>query len=345
MGAPNPFITNGTCFRGPGQEVAEWFPCGNAVLGDKTCCQGGDMCLSSRACYNGRFGITYLAGCSDPEYRHPSCPDKGVFSDQPWAGLVYCNGTSEEWAACEQAARPTTLTSADACWCPQTSRTVAFTDSSILGNVVQLPTAAGGSVIWQPGHVPVPTQPAAITPTQETDHGPPTDSLQTTSMTTLSTATSAPPPPPPPQPSETGTSSEGGPRAGLTAGTTIGIVLGAAGGSVFLIGVLIYLYFARRRYREKMLYERGLAEMRGTGGAGAGHEESKTDSRKSSAAKNRGPANGLVEPNGNPTRPRSELDSNPVSVSMYGHGYGDYGHYSLRGNGSRPPGPIAELPG
>ncbi|WQF77430.1 hypothetical protein CDEST_02444 [Colletotrichum destructivum] len=323
MGAPNPFITNGTCFRGPGEEVEEWFPCGNAVFGDKTCCQGGDMCLSSRACYNGRFGITYLAGCSDPEYRHPSCPDKGVFNDQPWAGLVYCNGTSEEWVACEQAARPTTLASADACWCPQTSRTVAFTDSSILQNVVQLPTAAGGSVIWQPGYVPVLTQqPNAIpTPTDA-----PTDILQTTTMpTALST--------PLPQPSETGTSSEGG-GAGLTAGTTIGIVLGAAGGSVFLIGVLIYLYFARRRYREKMIYERGLAEMHGTG---PGHEESKTDSRKSSAY--RGPA-GEMEPN--VTRPRSELDSNPVS--MYGNGY-DYGHNSFQGNGLRPPGPIAELPG
>ncbi|KDN64658.1 hypothetical protein CSUB01_04296 [Colletotrichum sublineola] len=67
MSAPNPFIANGTCFHGPGKAVDEWFPCGNAVLGDKSCCQGGDMCLSSRACYNGRFGITYLAGCSDPE--------------------------------------------------------------------------------------------------------------------------------------------------------------------------------------------------------------------------------------------------------------------------------------
>lgn len=120
----------------------------------------------------------------------------------------------------------------------------------------------------------------------------------------------------------------------MTAGTTIGIVLGAAGGSVFLIGVLIYLYFARRRYREKMIYERGLAEIRGTG---PGHEESKTGSRKSSTY--RGPT-GEMEPN--LTRPRSELDSNPVS--MYGHGY-DYGHSSIQGNGSRPPGPIAELPG
>lgn len=79
MSVLNPFISNGTCYFGPGKQAAEeWFPCGNAELGDKTCCQGGDMCLSSKACYNGRYGITYLAGCSDPEYQHPSCPDKGA---------------------------------------------------------------------------------------------------------------------------------------------------------------------------------------------------------------------------------------------------------------------------
>ncbi|TDZ71966.1 hypothetical protein CTRI78_v001475 [Colletotrichum trifolii] len=135
MNRANPFISNGTCYHSAGDKVDEWLPCGNAELGDKTCCQRGDLCLSSRACYNGRFGITYLAGCSDPEYAHESCPDKGPWSGQPWSGLVYCNGTSNEWVGCEQAARPTTLTSADACWCPQTSRTVAFADASVLENV------------------------------------------------------------------------------------------------------------------------------------------------------------------------------------------------------------------
>ncbi|OHW93451.1 hypothetical protein CSPAE12_07889 [Colletotrichum incanum] len=316
MSAPNPFITNGTCFHGPGEEVEEWFPCGNAVLGDKTCCQGGDMCLSSNACYNGRFGITYLAGCSDPEYRHPSCPNKGAFSVQPWAGLVYCNGTSEEWIACEQAARPATLTSADACWCPQTSRTVAFTDSSILRNVVQLPTVLGGSVIWQPGHVPIPTQPNVI----------PTPTATLTDAQTTSTAAGSSSLP---QPTQTETRPVGA-HAGLTTGAKIGIGIGASGGSVFLIAVLIYLYFARRRWREKTFVEREQAEMNGTG---HGSGKWKTDTRKSSANTEQ-----TAELETTVARPRSELDSTPIP--KYGRG-----HDSFQAMGARPLGSIAELPG
>lgn len=76
----NAFISNGTCYSGRDDEAdPHMLPCGNAGLGHKTCCQAGDMCLSSRACFNGKFGITYLSGCSDPEYKDESCPDKGAF--------------------------------------------------------------------------------------------------------------------------------------------------------------------------------------------------------------------------------------------------------------------------
>ena len=82
MASSNPFISNGTCYVGPGVEAADaFFPCGNDALGHKTCCGAGDMCLSSRACFNQQHGLTYLLGCSDPLYSDPSCPDKGA-----WAG-------------------------------------------------------------------------------------------------------------------------------------------------------------------------------------------------------------------------------------------------------------------
>ncbi|KAK2016822.1 hypothetical protein LZ32DRAFT_615065 [Colletotrichum eremochloae] len=333
MSAPNPFIANGTCFHGPGQVVDEWFPCGNAVLGDKSCCQGGDMCLSSRACYNGRFGITYLAGCSDPEYRHPSCPDKGAFSDQPWAGLVYCNGTSEEWVACEQSARPTTLTSADACWCPQTSRTVAFTDAATLRNVVQLPTVLGGSVIWQPGFVPMPTQPSDEAPPTAT---PTTMTTMTTTMMTTATTTTMTTMTPEsslrPQATDTGTI-PGGANAGPTTGGWVGIGIGAACGCIFLFSVIIYLYLAQKRWKKqgRVQADREHAEMKGTGGPGL--LGWKTGSRRSSARTEQ-----TAELDSTAARPRSELDN--TQVVRYG-----FGHPQFQATVTSPMGRIAELPG
>jgi hypothetical protein len=73
----NAFISNGTCYIGAGKEADKrMLPCGNDALGHKACCQAGDMCLSSRACYNQEFGVTYLLGCSDPDYKDQNCPDK-----------------------------------------------------------------------------------------------------------------------------------------------------------------------------------------------------------------------------------------------------------------------------
>ena len=80
MSDSNPFVTNGECFFGFRLRLDRaYYPCGNAELGHKTCCMQTDMCLSSNACYNEQFDLTYLAGCSDPEYEHESCPDKGEF--------------------------------------------------------------------------------------------------------------------------------------------------------------------------------------------------------------------------------------------------------------------------
>ncbi|EEY20115.1 conserved hypothetical protein [Verticillium alfalfae VaMs.102] len=132
MASRDAFISNGTCYLAPGQEAIDsMIPCGNDAFGRVSCCQQGDMCLTSNACYNQQFGVTYLAGCSDPTYDHRSCPDKGAFDGTPWVGLTYCNGTSEQWVACEQSGRQDALTEADQCWCPQTDRTVAFTASSV----------------------------------------------------------------------------------------------------------------------------------------------------------------------------------------------------------------------
>ncbi|KAF6835658.1 hypothetical protein CPLU01_04128 [Colletotrichum plurivorum] len=334
MSVLNPFISNGTCYFGPGKPAAEeWFPCGNAELGDKTCCQRGDMCLSSKACYNGRYGITYLAGCSDPEYQDPSCPEKGSLDDHPWTGLVYCNGTSEEWVACEQAAKPTTLTSADACWCPQTSRTVAFTDSSVLENIVQLPTVLGGSVIWQPGHVPLPTQvdtttttttPAAVTTTSEATTG----TIPTISPTSTGLVV-------------------GDSQAELASSKRIGIGVGVGAGCAVLLGVLVFLFFARRKLQRHHPMELENTKAEGGSGYGNGFPTPATTTISE------------LEPTAaRPWSVRTELDGTPRSsttglADAYGFKTQEHTYHSHFGREPSPksarsrwpPSPIAELPG
>ncbi|KEF52762.1 uncharacterized protein A1O9_11179 [Exophiala aquamarina CBS 119918] len=148
----DPDISNGTCYYRDGSRLSSrYIPCGNGALGHKTCCESLDMCLSSRACYNGQYGVTYLAGCTDPNYQDATCPDKTPFQDQQWAGLVLCqptyNDDRNEWIACEDEGM--TISSPAACTCPKTSRTVAFTDSTALDNIMSLPASHGGTVTWK----------------------------------------------------------------------------------------------------------------------------------------------------------------------------------------------------
>lgn len=82
MSGQNIFLSNGTCYTGPGQKLYESFiPCGNAAFGHITCCGAGDNCLANDACWGihgtgtGSY-LTYMAGCTDPEYKDPSCPKK-----------------------------------------------------------------------------------------------------------------------------------------------------------------------------------------------------------------------------------------------------------------------------
>ncbi|KAH8895643.1 hypothetical protein GQ53DRAFT_681163, partial [Thozetella sp. PMI_491] len=80
MAFANPYISNGTCYYSPYLEtVPAFLPCGNDAIEYHTCCQAGDMRLSSKACYNWDTGVTYLAGCSDPKYTDSSCPNKQNF--------------------------------------------------------------------------------------------------------------------------------------------------------------------------------------------------------------------------------------------------------------------------
>jgi hypothetical protein len=84
-GEDDPYVAFGRCFfDDSGEEMPSRFiPCGNANFGVVTCCESGDMCLSSNACYNGQYGMTYVGGCTDETYQDDSCPDKGI-----WGGKL-----------------------------------------------------------------------------------------------------------------------------------------------------------------------------------------------------------------------------------------------------------------
>jgi hypothetical protein len=82
MGDSNIFVSNGTCYSAAGDKLdASFIPCGNVAFGHQTCCGKGDNCLADNACfgYHGSgYGsqLTYMAGCTDPNYKDASCPKK-----------------------------------------------------------------------------------------------------------------------------------------------------------------------------------------------------------------------------------------------------------------------------
>ncbi|KAM0272204.1 hypothetical protein ACHAQH_008805 [Verticillium albo-atrum] len=299
MASRDAFISNGTCYYAAGQEsIDSMLPCGNDAFGRISCCQQGDMCLTSNACYNQQFGVTYLSGCSDPTYSHRNCPGKGAYDSTPWVGLTYCNGTSEQWIACEQSGREDALTVADDCWCPQTDRTVAFTASSVLENVAELPSTPGGEVVWQRGFLPsFAEQDDAATST-----APPTTPTSSSSST-IST------------PIQTNTPAETSPAATETAQSTdnglswpakIGIGVGVGVGSALLLALLALLFFSRRRRQRR---ESEAASTKGD------HPDSLTPPSEAPHT----PTTGISEIDSRAARPcstRIELDGGTAAAEM-----------------------------
>ncbi|KAI6327156.1 hypothetical protein MCOR34_000586 [Pyricularia oryzae] len=231
----NPLISNGTCYFSADKRSDQSFiPCGNDALGRVTCCGVGDNCLGNRACFNGAFGLTYLAGCTDPEYKDDSCPDKGNLDESPWTGLVYCNGTSNQWMACEQSNKPSTLRKGDFCFCPREteSRRVVFSAPSTLVNVASLPPKISSSIRFENGFVP--TQPpgqTTVTLLPPTGTGPANNSPQETNP-----ADSQGEPP----------SGDGG-AGGLSTGAKAGIGAGVGAVALMALAALVLIFMRRRK--------------------------------------------------------------------------------------------------
>lgn len=64
------------CFYAPGKRAGSIVvPC-SSEGSYAACCQQGDICLSDSACWNPQYNVTYLYGCTDPNYADYACPYK-----------------------------------------------------------------------------------------------------------------------------------------------------------------------------------------------------------------------------------------------------------------------------
>ena len=141
----DPNISNGACYYAPGKQLDKsYLPCGNADGGHLPCCEARDKCLSSLACYSD-IGTTYLAGCTDESYSDELCPDKGIYANNSWAGMIDCPLGSAEWYVCDDDGL--TVTTGAPCSC-ETQTHAAFTDAPTLTSILGLPYGIGNSISW-----------------------------------------------------------------------------------------------------------------------------------------------------------------------------------------------------
>ena len=299
-------ISNGTCYYAPSEPMDPGFiPCGNAASETKACCWTGDVCLGDQACFGIHEGVytTYMGGCTDAAdtLTNDNCPQKPQpYASEPWIGLAYCNGTSDEWIACPQEASPSTIRGAGPCVCPAVTqqRIVAFRDASVLPSYASLPTALGGSVQWLGGY----------TPTAGT-----ADATGAETGSFSSTPTQRP--------------TAGSSRTPLIVGLAVGL------SGMVLLALVGILSFGRKRAQTKgsergKLGDMGDETMDGGGrGRGRGHgaveEAVVCDGPKEAGAPQ--PASTVSELEMRPARPwslRSELDGFPVAIGSASAGAG-----------------------
>ncbi|KAL8383450.1 hypothetical protein RB595_010581 [Gaeumannomyces hyphopodioides] len=259
----DPYMSNGTCYFAAGKRShSSFIPCGNDAIGRQTCCSAADFCLSSNACFNAEFRQTYLAGCTDPRYDDNKCPAKPNLANEPWTGLSYCNGTSEEWFACRKGGS-STLRSGDPCFCPDEPRTIAFRDKSVLERIASLPRTTGSRISFEPDHYPSPQ--VIVVPT--TING---QSTSVSSSVPLSTFLAG-----------TGTGTGGGavpvetsPSAGLapqpasvlSTAAKAGIGAGVALAGLATLAALLFFFLKRR----KQAKADAASDFGGGGGGGSG---------------------------------------------------------------------------
>ncbi|EJT79967.1 hypothetical protein GGTG_05049 [Gaeumannomyces tritici R3-111a-1] len=257
----DPYMSNGTCYFAAGKRShSSFIPCGNDAIGRQTCCSAADFCLSSNACFNAEFKQTYLAGCTDPRYDHDKCPVKPNLSNEPWTGLSYCNGTSEEWFACRKGGS-STLRSGDPCFCPEEPRTIAFKDKSVLERIASLPRTTGSRISFEPDHYPSPQ--IVVVPT--TINGQSTSVSSSVPLSTLMTSTGTGGGA---VPVETSPSTDAAPQpsSDLSTAAKAGIGAGVAFAGLAALAALLFFFLKRRKEAKAD----GASDFGGGGGGGGG---------------------------------------------------------------------------
>ncbi|KAI1345016.1 hypothetical protein F5Y15DRAFT_14491 [Xylariaceae sp. FL0016] len=232
-------VSNGTCYWSANARTKDDFiPCGNVAIGsDYACCQAGDKCLGSNACYNLEYGTTYLIGCTDSEYSAPSCPQKGEYSSQQVVGLTRCDPDKELWAGCEETDDSSEVEPGDSkCTCDGDG---LFRADSTLSDVAILPTSLGESISWYEGKTPASASPRTITRSTTID------STSTYLMTSTSSVV------PSPTSSQDSSSSSSSLTPGAKAGIAIGSIAGAA-----ILACIVYLLLRRRGRRREQEEEK-----------------------------------------------------------------------------------------
>ncbi|KAI8633837.1 hypothetical protein F5Y19DRAFT_489283 [Xylariaceae sp. FL1651] len=240
MGDVDPNISNGSCWANVNVALEEaYIPCGNAADGNSyACCRYGDNCLSSNACYHGRFSITYLAGCTSQDFRGPACQNKGDFYNQSWVGLQRCDPDQFSWAGCPEKDE-VVGTSPPSANCICSPDKVLFQDGPMLENIASLPQSLGGTISWYPNHKPTAITASKMSPQatlSTTTTGASSSDLAQPSQT-ISTANSTAP---------TSSRLSIGQEAGMGVGIGLGVVIVVS----LVVAIAMFLHKKRKSKAE-----------------------------------------------------------------------------------------------
>ncbi|KAI1375611.1 hypothetical protein F4677DRAFT_446236 [Hypoxylon crocopeplum] len=218
------YVSNGTCYFGPGQ-VADpnFIPCGNAALeGPQSCCYAGDFCLSSTACWDNITVVTYVAGCTDSTFSSAKCTNKFEYPDQQYVAIARCEGDDVDiWSGCYHHTDWIAIQKEPDCACNVSRPLIRNPNGkSTLDEIGSLPPTPGGTISFNP------TADPTLIPTSR--------SRSSTSLTPTSSPTTSP------------TAVEGTSQ-GLSTGAKAGIGVGVGVGVPFIAALIFLGFFLRRK--------------------------------------------------------------------------------------------------
>ncbi|KAI0148784.1 hypothetical protein GGR57DRAFT_515123 [Xylariaceae sp. FL1272] len=246
MDAIDPNISNGTCWAAVNVALDDvYIPCGNVADGNSyACCHFGDKCVSSNACFHDKYGVTYLAGCTDKGFDGPACTNKGIYMNQSWVGLQRCDPVKTRWGGCPEKDEIVGI-SPPTGNCKCSDDTVLFEDDPTLKDIGRLPQTLGGTISWAAGHAPQPTSSKAPTTTSTSSVPMSTSSTESSTMSSIISEPSA---------TNTNPAESASPEPGLSTNSKIGIGVGAGVGFLVLVCLVAVAVLLRKKKPEDSLH-------------------------------------------------------------------------------------------